>query len=233
MSFLTVGGDGSQKPTFFELIAADRLMPSLKAAIVFSLSVQPFYSSSAAHLHIQRKNCPLHAGACHVMQLNAAPLCMTCRVAWQVFAQRRPVLHWLLDWEDELFALVTAFLDRQSLASSSSTFADSLYGLRRAPHARDGPPKSLTERQQKVTLLLLVRRCLRLTLCPALAFKSAHVCRTHFMACGALNCWLRQCDGANINYIAGITRMRSASAGSGAICQIKTGGPVQAASCAL
>ena len=39
MSFLTVGGDGSQRPTFFELIAADRLMPSLKAAIVFSLSV--------------------------------------------------------------------------------------------------------------------------------------------------------------------------------------------------
>ena len=40
MSFLTVGGDGSQRPTFFELIAADRLMPSLKAAIVFSLSVR-------------------------------------------------------------------------------------------------------------------------------------------------------------------------------------------------
>ena len=39
MSFLTVGGDGSQRPTFFELIAADRLMPSLKAAIVFSVSV--------------------------------------------------------------------------------------------------------------------------------------------------------------------------------------------------
>ena len=75
---------------------------------------------------------------------------------WQVFAQRRPVLHKLLDWEDELFALVTAFLDRQSLASSSSTFADSLYGLRRAPYTKDGPPKSLTEQQQKVTLLLLV-----------------------------------------------------------------------------
>ena len=73
-----------------------------------------------------------------------------------MFAQRRPILHKLLDWEDELFALVTALLDRQSLASSSSTFADSLYGLRRAPHVQDGPPRSLTEQQQKVTLLLLV-----------------------------------------------------------------------------
>ena len=75
----------------------------------------------------------------------------------QVFAQRRPLLHKVLDWEDELFALITAFLDRQSLASSSSTFADSLYGLRRAPYIREGPSKSLTEQQQKVTLLLLVR----------------------------------------------------------------------------
>jgi peroxin-12 len=74
----------------------------------------------------------------------------------QVFAQRRPVLHKLLDWEDELFALVTTFLDRQSLASSSSTFADSLYGLRRAPYTKDGPPKSLTEQQKKVALLFLV-----------------------------------------------------------------------------
>ncbi len=62
----------------------------------------------------------------------------------------------MLDWEDELFALITAFLDRQSLASSSSTFADSLYGLRRAPYVREGPSKSLTGQQQKVTLLLLV-----------------------------------------------------------------------------
>ena len=31
----------------------------------------------------------------------------------QVFAQRRPAFHRLLDWEDECFALVTALLDRQ------------------------------------------------------------------------------------------------------------------------
>ncbi|KAK9916810.1 hypothetical protein WJX75_007322 [Coccomyxa subellipsoidea] len=111
MSFLTVGGDGSTRPTFFELIAADRLMPSLRAAVIYTLSV---------------------------------------------FAQRRPVLHRVLDWEDEFFALVTAFLDRQSLANSSATFADTLYGLRRAPYAPNEPSRSLTPQQQNVTLLFLV-----------------------------------------------------------------------------
>ena len=39
MSFVALGGDGSTRPTFFELVAAERLMPSLKAATVYSLSV--------------------------------------------------------------------------------------------------------------------------------------------------------------------------------------------------
>lgn len=77
----------------------------------------------------------------------------------QVFAQRRPVLHRVLDWEDECFALVTAVLDRQSLANSSATFADTLYGLRRAPYAPNEPPRSLTPRQQHITLLFLVGSC--------------------------------------------------------------------------
>ena len=38
MSFVTLGGDGS-RPTYFELIAAERLVPSLRAAVVYSLSV--------------------------------------------------------------------------------------------------------------------------------------------------------------------------------------------------
>lgn len=41
MSFVALGGEGI-RPTFFELIAADRLMPSLKAAITYSLSVREF-----------------------------------------------------------------------------------------------------------------------------------------------------------------------------------------------
>lgn len=38
MSFVALGGDGL-RPTFFELLAAERLMPSLKAAVIYSLAV--------------------------------------------------------------------------------------------------------------------------------------------------------------------------------------------------
>ncbi|KXZ52227.1 hypothetical protein GPECTOR_10g858 [Gonium pectorale] len=37
--FVHLGGDENSKPTYFEVIAADRLVPSLKAAIVYTLSV--------------------------------------------------------------------------------------------------------------------------------------------------------------------------------------------------
>ena len=57
MSFLTVGGDGSQRPTFFELIAADRLMPSLKAAIVFSLSVRLAHHRHLAKFLLKQIQC--------------------------------------------------------------------------------------------------------------------------------------------------------------------------------
>ena len=40
MSFVTLGGDASQRPTFFEMVAAERLGPSLKAAVAYSLSVR-------------------------------------------------------------------------------------------------------------------------------------------------------------------------------------------------
>jgi hypothetical protein len=38
MSFVALGGDGL-RPTFFELLAAERLMSSLKAAVIYSLAV--------------------------------------------------------------------------------------------------------------------------------------------------------------------------------------------------
>ena len=44
MSFVALGGDGATRPTFFELVAAERLMPSLKAATVYSLSVSGTYA---------------------------------------------------------------------------------------------------------------------------------------------------------------------------------------------
>ena len=39
MSFVQVGGDAHSKPTYFELLAADALVPSLKSAVVYTLSV--------------------------------------------------------------------------------------------------------------------------------------------------------------------------------------------------
>ena len=39
MSFVTVAGGAGDAPTFFELIAAEKLMPSLKAAITYALAV--------------------------------------------------------------------------------------------------------------------------------------------------------------------------------------------------
>lgn len=37
--FVNLGGDESSKPTYFEVVAADRLVPSLKAAVIYALSV--------------------------------------------------------------------------------------------------------------------------------------------------------------------------------------------------
>ena len=76
----------------------------------------------------------------------------------QIFAQRRPMFHRLLDWEDEVFALITALLDRQSLQNGSSSFAESLYGLRRAGRtASQGlPDPALLHHGQQRTLAVLV-----------------------------------------------------------------------------
>ena len=85
---------------------------------------------------------------------------MPAVVLLQILAQRRPFVHKLLDWEDELFLVLQALLDHQSLSVQSSTFADSLYGLRLA--ANHGPAKSLasppplTKHQQRAALLMQV-----------------------------------------------------------------------------
>ena len=82
----------------------------------------------------------------------------TTPVWLQIFAQRRPMFHRLLDWEDEVFALITALLDRQSLQNGSSSFAESLYGLRRAgrPASQGLPDPALLHRGQRHTLAVLV-----------------------------------------------------------------------------
>jgi len=40
MAFFHLGEGGSTTPTFFETYAADKLVPSLKAAVTYSLSVR-------------------------------------------------------------------------------------------------------------------------------------------------------------------------------------------------
>lgn len=49
----------------------------------------------------------------------------------QVLSQRHPWVHKLLEYEDEVFALVIALLDWHSLSGTGATFSESLYGLRR------------------------------------------------------------------------------------------------------
>ena len=122
MSFVGLGGDGL-RPTFFELVAAERLMPSLRAALLYSLSVA---------------------------------------------AQRRPRLAALLEREDELFFLVSVLLDKQALGASGGSFAEGLYGLRRAPVAPGGgkgggdagggaaPALPLSAQERQTSLVLLV-----------------------------------------------------------------------------
>ncbi|BAF26723.1 peroxisome biogenesis protein 12 [Oryza sativa Japonica Group] len=50
-----------------------------------------------------------------------------------VFALRRPLLHKVLDYEDEFFALLMAVLESHSLRTTDGSFSESLYGLRRRP----------------------------------------------------------------------------------------------------
>ncbi|XP_017259081.1 peroxisome biogenesis protein 12 isoform X1 [Daucus carota subsp. sativus] len=48
-----------------------------------------------------------------------------------VLALRRPLLHKVLDYEDEFFALLTLVLETHSLRNTDACFSESLYGLRR------------------------------------------------------------------------------------------------------
>lgn len=107
--FVHLGGDETSKPTYFEVVAADRLVPSLKAAVVYALSV---------------------------------------------LSQRHPWVHRLLNYEDEVYALVTLALDGHSLLTSDGTFADSLYGLRRKPlRPASGPGADRLTRRQRLLIL--------------------------------------------------------------------------------
>lgn len=50
-----------------------------------------------------------------------------------VMAQRRPILHTVLDYSDEAFAALMLMLELHTLNTSDGSFSEALYGLRRAP----------------------------------------------------------------------------------------------------
>jgi hypothetical protein len=60
----------------------------------------------------------------------------------QVAGQTRSWVLRLLQYEDEVFALVSLLLERHSLANLHATFAESLYGLKRQPVQQQGQHNS-------------------------------------------------------------------------------------------
>lgn len=80
-----------------------------------------------------------------------------------VLAQRRPILHKILDHSDEAFGLLMLVLEAHSLRTTDASFAESLYGLRRRPVGIFSQSKSeatekiiLTRRHRILSLLFLV-----------------------------------------------------------------------------
>lgn len=105
--FFSVGGGDGARPTLFELVAAEGLLPGLKNAVVYSMGV---------------------------------------------FEHRRPVLRRALDRQHEAFAVLTCWIEWQSLRDNDASFAEALYGLKRC----SGNDKRLTKAQKKACLLALV-----------------------------------------------------------------------------
>lgn len=80
-----------------------------------------------------------------------------------VLAQRRPILHKILDHSDEAFGLLMLVLEAHSLRTTDASFAESLYGLRRRPVGIITQSKgqatekiSITRRHRYLSLLFLV-----------------------------------------------------------------------------
>ena len=149
MAFVALSSAAGGRPTFFEMVAAERLMPSLKSAAAYSLSVSTrlFWSRET------NPAVPPSSTTTHLDLLFPSPF-------FQVFARRRPSLHRVLAWEDELFALISLLLDRTALNAHAASFSETLYGLRRAPVDAASPGgasrRPLTSREKKRTLAFLV-----------------------------------------------------------------------------
>ncbi|CAM6052070.1 unnamed protein product [Sphagnum compactum] len=88
-----------------------------------------------------------------------------------VMAQRRPILHRVLDHSDEAYSLLMLLLELHSLRTADASFAEALYGLKRMPaeilstgvamthQAQDSAvsqTRPLSRRQRGLSLLFLV-----------------------------------------------------------------------------
>ncbi|MCO5568226.1 hypothetical protein L7F22_021922 [Adiantum nelumboides] len=80
-----------------------------------------------------------------------------------VLAQRRPILHKIIDYSDEAFGLLMLVLEAHSLRTTDASFAESLYGLRRRPVGIELNSKqqatgktSITRSHRYLSLLFLV-----------------------------------------------------------------------------
>lgn len=116
MSFVTLGGAGGDRPSFFELVAAERLMPSLKAAVIYSLSVYALRRCGQMYSMAGTRRCAIQRRHCRRCLWRLAAANKLCILSSFPF---RPGLNRLLDHEDELFFLISVLLDRQALQASA------------------------------------------------------------------------------------------------------------------
>ena len=77
----------------------------------------------------------------------------------QVYGQTSPLCRRLLDAEDELFFIVSLFVENSSLRSHGASFAENIYGLRRSPmlvsKQAAGSSSSMTPGQRRMSLIIL------------------------------------------------------------------------------
>lgn len=128
MAFMHLGGDAGAKPTYFEVYAADKLVPTLKSAIIYSLSVSQRVTAGMQRVGINTATA--HVANC---------ICLALQVLGQTHTWILP----LLSYEDEVYAIVSLLLEQHSMSSMHATFAESLYGLKRQP-ARPGASSNST-----------------------------------------------------------------------------------------
>lgn len=68
MAFMHLGGDAGAKPTYFEVYAADKLVPTLKAAVIYSLSVS---ACTALLIALRQPRCSYSAVASLMLHIIA------------------------------------------------------------------------------------------------------------------------------------------------------------------